>query len=59
MKNGAWRYFHPGDDYDDLQLFLDEHIGKYVGPKLEITDPADEVWIFNKRIRIVIDIFDE
>jgi hypothetical protein len=59
MKKGAWKYFRPGDDYADFMAFIDKYVGPLVEPNTDITDPADETWTFKKKIRIVIDIFDE
>lgn len=59
MKKGAWKYFRPGDDFESLQEFIDEHIGPLTVPNEDIEDSGDERYTFKQKIRIVIDIFDE
>lgn len=61
MKKGAWKYFRPGDDYADFMEFIDKHIGCLIEPNTDTDNPkyAAESWTFTKKIRIVIDIFDD
>lgn len=56
MKKGAWKYFRPGDDILDVVAFFEEITKDAIDTK---TPQSIKAPVFTKKIRIVIDIFDE
>ncbi len=59
MKKGAWKYFHKGEDFIEINGFVFETLEKYTD-----TIPNKSVFEIDglkltQKIRIIIDIFDE
>ena len=59
MKKGAWRYFREGTEYSEITRFIEDNISLITNPLPDKGETGNECFLADKRIRIIIDIFDE